>query len=251
MTRTTIPGPGFVLSELLVAGLIATLLMLGVVQMAAATSRSLSLIEALSATQQGGRLAIDRIRHASMAAGFHPSPWQEGADLTGLSPASMDGGAGASDELVMQQYSDRNCYDNFNSVLDGNGRPAFFLRVEKFERTTASNLAHTCHYGPAGGALVRQINREGLVTGVESFQVLYAEDRDGDHQADRRVRGGRWTNIENVIGLDIALLVASADSPGDGAEMTLMVLDEVVTAPGDGRLRRVWTATIPLGAKLR
>jgi hypothetical protein len=241
---------GFVLTELLVAGLIATFLLLGLVQMASATSSGLRLIESLSESQQGGRFAIDQMRDAVMAAGFRPRPWED-ANASGLSTDSSDGGFGGSDVLVVRQLSDRNCYGNPNSVLGADGRAAFYARQSIFERTSVGNLAHTCFYGPDDGTLVRQINRQGMVSGVESFQVLYAEDIDGDSKADRRVRAGRWNDIDKVLGVQVGLLLATVEPVGDSDASPLTVLDESFTQPSDGRLRRVWTTTFPLGLKLR
>lgn len=251
MTRGIDHRDGFVLTELLVAGLIAAVLMLGLVQMAAGISRGLQLIESLSETQQGGRFAVDRLRDAVMSAGFDPAPWQGSGAPGGLSADSADGGAGESDVLTLRQLSDRNCYGRLNPVLDPNGRPKFFLRVATFERSAAGNLAHSCHYGPTGGPLLRQINREGLVQRVESFQVLYAEDRDGDRRADRHVRAGAWSDAGNILGAQLGLLVATAQAVGDKSTAPLTVLDETVIPRADGRLRRVWTTTIPIGSKLR
>lgn len=242
---------GFVLTELLVAGLITSVLMLGLVQLAAAGSRSLRLIESLSESQQGGRFAIGQLRESVMSAGFHPAPWNDAAGESGVSEDSVDGGDNGSDVLTVRQLSDRNCYGNPNPVPGDDGGAAFFSRVSTFERTASANLAHTCYYGPEGGTLVRQINREGLVRRVDSFQVLYAEDLDGDLRADRRVRAGHWADVRNVLGVDVALLLATPEPVGDGQASAVMMLDQPVTTKADGRLRRVWMATIPLGSKLR
>lgn len=242
---------GFVLSELLVAGLIAAIVLLGVVQMASGASRALDLVESLSESQQGGRFAVDQLRDAVMGAGFDPAPWAGGSPQPGLLDASVDGGPGESDVLALQQLSDRNCYGNLNPVLDAFGQPEFFLRESTFERSASGNLAHTCHYGPEGGTQVRQINREGLVRRVESFQVLYAEDLDDDRRADRRVRAGAWATPDTVLGVQLGLLLATGKKVGDETPAPLGVLDETVTPRADGRLRRVWTTTIPFGSKLR
>jgi Tfp pilus assembly protein PilW len=81
-----------VLTELLVAGLLAAFLMLGLIQMAAGVSRGLLLIESLSQSQQGGRFAVDQIRDGVMAAGFHPSPWDGSSTIPGLGEETSDGG---------------------------------------------------------------------------------------------------------------------------------------------------------------
>lgn len=251
MSRRRPPSPGFVLTELLVAGLIAAFLVLGLVQMAAGTSRVLTLIESLSESQQGGRFAVDQVRDAVMAAGFDPEPWTRGSPIPGLLETSSDGGAGASDVLVLGQRSDRNCFGNWNPVEDEAGKPAFFVRESTFERSPSGNFAHTCFYGPEGGTMVRQINRQGLVRRVESFQVLYAEDHDGDRRAERRVRAGNWSEAGNIVGVQLGLLLATDAPVGDEDSAPHNVLDEAVTPRPDGRLRRVWTTTIPIGSKLR
>ncbi len=245
------PDAGFTLTEMLVASLISAFLMLGLVQMAAATGRGLRLIESLSETQQGGRFAVTRMREELMAAGYHPAPWEAHGSLTGLSENSVDGGGAGSDELVVRQWSDRNCYGNFNPILGDDGHPAFFVRESAFERSASGNLAHTCHYGPEDGPMVQQVKREGLVRKVESFQVLYAEDTDGDRRADRRVRARNWASLGNVLGVELGLLLATEESLGGAEPLPFSILDQVVTPPPDGRLRRVWKTTIPFGSKLR
>lgn len=242
---------GFMLTELLVAGLIAAVLMLGLVQMAAGTSRGLTLIESLSESQQGGRFAVDQVRDSVMAAGFDPEPWTRQSPLPGLLGSSSDGGPGNSDVLVIRQLSDRNCYGSYNPTLDGEGRPAFYLRKSRFERSGSGNFAHTCYYGPDDAALVRQINRNGLVQNIESFQVLYAEDTNGDRRAERRVRAGNWADASNVVGVQLGLLLVTAEAVGENDTSPLNVLDEAVMPPADGHLRRVWTTMIPIGSKLR
>lgn len=241
---------GFVLTELLVAGLIASFVVLGLVQMAAASSRSLQLVEQLSATQQGGRFALEQVRDAIMGAGYQPMPWDSAA-VPALGASTADGGTGASDVLTVQQLSDRNCFGNTNPVTDETGEPAFYLRESTFERNASANLAHTCFYGPPGGVMVRQINRQGLVQGVESFQVLFAEDRDGDLRPETRVRAGNWQNIHAVSAIEVGLLLAGNQEIGEDRSTSYMVLDEAVTPASDGRLRRVWRATYPIGSKLR
>ena len=242
---------GFILTELLVTGLIAAFLMLGIVQMAAGVSRGLLLIESGSDTLQGGRFVIEQIRNSAMSAAFNPTPWEPEARINALGHATADGGTGANDILMLRQWSDRNCYGNANSTTDALGNPVFFLLDSKFEVTSGGNLAHSCWYGPDDSSMTRQINRLGIVQGVESFQVLYAEDTDADRQANRLVRAGRWNDIDRILGLEIGLLVGAEKTPGGGSPALFSVLDETVTPPQDGRIRKTWTASIPLVSKLR
>lgn len=242
---------GLVLTELLVAGLMMAFLMLGLVQMAAAASRGLLLMESLSQPQQGARFAVQQLQRVVMGAGYSPEPWTRSAPLEGIGDESEDGGSGTDDVLAVRQISDRNCFENPNPVVDASGAPLFYLRHSIFETTAGDNLAHTCYYGPEGEAMVRQINRQGLVQGVESFQVLYAEDLDGDAGADRRVRAGRWDRRENVVGIDVGILTSSEKALAGGAAEPLTVLDQTIVPASDGRVRTVWTIAIPIGSRLR
>ena len=246
-----IRNKGFVLTELLIAGLLATFLMLGVVQMAAGVSRGLLLVESQSGSFQGGRFAIDQIRDSAMSAGFNPRPWEPDTHVVALGDATQDGGYGASDILMMRQASDRNCYGNTNDATDEQGNPAFFLRESKYEVTAAGNLAHSCWFGATEASMVRQINRQGIVQHVESFQVLFAEDTDGDRHANRLVRANHWNDINQVVGLVIGLLVTTEQPLGGAGPSSFTVLDATITPPSDGRLRMTWTASIPLFSKLR
>jgi hypothetical protein len=53
------------------------------------------------------------------------------------------------------------------------------------------------------------------------------------------------------LGVQLGLLLASAEALGDEVTTPLTVLDETVIPPADGRLRRVWTTTVAIGSKLR
>ena len=242
---------GFVLTELLISGLLAAFLMLGIVQMAAGVSRGLLLLESQSDVSQGGRYAIDQVRDTVMSAGFNPTPWEPGSRIIPLGEATLDGGSGASDVLMLRQLSDRNCYGNTNSATDGQGNPVFYLRESKFDVTPSGNLAHTCWFGPQGGPMVRQINRQGIVQHVETFQVLYAEDTDGDRHANRLVRANHWNDIEQVVGLEVGFLVTTDQPVGGTSPTSFSVLDERISPPPDGRLRKTWITSIPLVSRLR
>ena len=109
------------------------------------------------------------------------------------------------------------------------------------ELNTAGNLAHTCRYGANTEHMVTQLQRQGLVENVEAFQVLYAEDLDGDGMADRWIPGGQWRDEKQVLGLQLALLLSSSQAVKEPVSRNYNVLEEVVTTPADGKLRRVFT----------
>ena len=95
-----------------------------------------------------------------------------------------------SDRLVLRLWSDTNCFGNLNQARDGNGNPVFYLQESLFDLNSSKNLAHTCRYGAAEGELVTQINHQGLIQNVESFQALYGEDVSDDGRIDQWVKAG-------------------------------------------------------------
>lgn len=237
---------GFSLIELMIAGLLATLLLTGLVQVAAGARSSFALQEDVADLQERARFGLDRLRGALRQAAFAPEPWA--GDPFDGEPAvtGTDGGAAGSDRLVLRSHSDRNCFGTRNPDRDPGGDPAFHLKEEVLERNGSDNLAWTCRYGPDDASLTTQVSRQGLMSGVESLQVLYAEDTDGDGRADRWVRAGFWDDVDAIVGLQVGLLLAGTSRDAgprseSGAPVTVNVLDRVVTVPDDSRRRRVVT----------
>lgn len=229
---------GLTLVELLVAMAISAALLLGLVKMVTASGSAARL-------QDNQALLLDRDRYASRilgdaiaSAGFSPLPWQSGLDRRAVAAGTVDQLTGRSDRLVVQTWSDRNCFDNLNPVRGGDGRALFYLRVSAFDLNGSKYLTRSCRYGPAPDAMVLQVRRQGLLAGVESFQAMYGLDTDGDNNVDRWVRAGGWLDESRIRAVRIGLLLAGPDSVGEKFRRDYRVLDTVRTAPPDGRLRR-------------
>lgn len=232
---------GLGLVEFMVAGLAGTMLLAVLVQVAAGARSSFALQEAIAELQDGTHFAVDSIGAILRQTGFDPEPWLDAARAVGVAAGSGDAVTADSDRIVLRTWSDRNCFDTLNPARDAQGRPRFYLRESVLEKLASDNLALTCRYGPGDDELVTQIPRQGLLPGVEAFQALYAEDLDGDAAADRWVRGGGWSDIQSVLGVQVALLLASRETVADPVSRTWRVLDQDVRTPADGRLRRVIT----------
>jgi hypothetical protein len=144
---------------------------------------------------------------------------------------------------VVRTWSERNCFENLNPVEDADGKPRFFLRESVLDLNTSRNLSHTCRYGPDADQFVTQIRRQGLVQNVDAFQVLYAEDLDGDRLADRWITAGQWSDPANVTGLQLVLLLTSNDSVSEPRLQTYNLFEQTISSPADGKLRRVFTLT--------
>lgn len=232
---------GLTLVELLVALALTALLLLGLVQMAAGGGAAARLQDNRGQLQDQARFAADRLLSAVREAGFRPQPWDSAFDLEAVTDETVDAATARGDRLVLRAWSDRNCFDNRNPDRDGEGRPRFYLREHRFDLSGSSQLAWRCRYGPSAGELTAQVRRQGLVPGVESFQLLYGEDADGDGEIERWVRAGYWSDAAAVKAVRIGLLLVGEDAVAERMTRNFKVLDATATAPADGRLRRVLT----------
>ena len=239
--RVTFANRGVSLLELLMAMLIGAILLIGLVQIVAAARSSFLLQEGMAELQESGRFAIDSLAAVLRQAAYAPEPWQGAGDQVGLTSETRDAVSSKGDRLAMRTWSERNCYGSANTVTGTSGRPRFYLMESILTLSSSGNLAFTCRYGPTAGQLVTQVLNQGLLENLEAFQALYAEDLDNDGQADRWVKGGQWLDQSRISGLQIAVLIRSDQVVTDGTSRSYTVLDKVINAPADGKLRRVFT----------
>jgi hypothetical protein len=160
------------------------LLVLGLVQMASAASSASLLQRNQAQILDRARFAIGILGRAVRPAGYHPEPWNSAYATEALGTGNLDGATASGDRLELRMWSDRNCFDNRNPDRDAVGRPRFYLRESRFDLTADGSLTHTCRYGPTLDSLTTQIPRQGLLPGVEAFQVLYGDDSNGDGNID-------------------------------------------------------------------
>jgi type IV pilus assembly protein PilW len=93
---------------------------------------------------------------------------------------------------------------------------------------------------------------EELVEGIDQLQVQYGVDTTGDVVVDEYRTANNVTDWNDVISVSVALLVRSVDSYGvDTDRRSYTLLDTTVAAPGDRRLREVFTATASIRNRIR
>ena len=235
---------GVTLVELLVAMLMGAVLLTGLVQIAAGARSSFRLQEALAEVQESGRFAIDTLGGILRQSAFTPQPWEESSEGPGLTTETVDGLSRHGDRLAVRAWSERNCFGNLNPITDESDLPQFFLKESILDMNDTDNLTLTCRYGESAETFVTQLQRQGLVQNVDAFQVVYAEDSDGDGMADRWVPGGHWLDAGRVLGLQLALLISSSQAVRQPVAETYQLLDHTVTGPADGKLRRVFTSVV-------
>ena len=242
---------GFTLIELLISMALAAILITGITQLVMASATSYQLQQNLGAMQESARYAFSTIRQELEAAGYQAEPWESATDIRALGERSVDAFTATSDRISVQRWSNQNCFNNDNSDLDESGHARFYLRESTFSINGSDNLALTCRYGREAGQLVTQVNNLGLVENAEAFQVLYAEDTNSDGNADRWVTAGQWFDESNILAARLALLIATPDWLAESAASQIQLLDSIVNAPDDGRLRRVFESSIALKGRIK
>lgn len=251
VTQPVAAAPGLTLIELVVAMALTAVLVLGLVQVVSAASAASSLQRNQAQVLDRARFVIGILGRTARQAGYRPEPWSATYDPAALADGNLDDATAAGDRLALRGWSDLNCFDNRNPDHGADGRPLFYIRESVFDLNAAGNLAHTCRYGPAPTELTTQIRRQGLVPGVEAFQVLYGDDSDGDGNIDAWVRAGQWADPRRVLGLRIGLLLAGDDAVAEPAARTFDVLDDARQAPADGRLRHLFEFAVALRGRAR
>jgi prepilin-type N-terminal cleavage/methylation domain-containing protein len=244
-------APGFTLVELMLVILLSAVLITGMVQIVSAASSSFRLQDNQAEVMENGRHAIVTISGLVRQAGFSPEPWDTSYSREGLTAASADGISSRSDRLVVRSWSDTNCFDNQNPVVDESGEPAFYLRESLFDLNSNSDLAHTCRYGPDDLGLVTQINHQGFIRNVDSFQALYGEDTVGDGQVDQWVGGGEWDTADRVLAVRLGLLLHGSDAVLETGRRSFTVLDQPYTSNADGRVRHLFEFTAMIRGNAR
>ncbi len=237
---------GLTLVELLVAVLIAAFLIMGLVQIVSAARSSFRLQENQAEVQENGRYAISTLGRLIRQTGFSPQPWNENFGPQGLTPETGDQVTSRSDRLAIRAWSNTNCFDNRNPIQDEFGQSAFYIRESRFDLNDRKDLTHTCRYGPTLAELITQVNHQGFVRNVESFQALYGKDSNGDGQVDLWVKGGDWADQSQILGIRIGLLLSSSDPVVESTSQVFSILDSNYTASADGKLRLLleFTASI-------
>lgn len=239
---------GFTLPELLLAMALGAVILAGLVTVVSAVLQTVRAQQALAGVAAVARFATSDIGAAVAGAGFGETPWSSPG------PPALDGSIDAlsvaSDQLVLRRRARTNCLGNDNPAPDATGAPAAWLREEVFSVRDGWRLVKTCHYGPGPGAGTRQLNAATLVEGVEAFQARFGEDRNDDGAIDRWVDAGAWSDETRVLGVRVALLIASPESVRSRPIGRVRLLGQTLSPPDDGRVRLVVEETLPIRGRL-
>jgi type IV pilus assembly protein PilW len=248
----TIPShSGFTLLELLVALLLSVLALTAIVQLVTSAGGATKLQDNQAVLHDRVRYAERLLGRAIGEAGYSPRPWDTSLSIPAITQESTDAATPGGDRLVVQAWSDRNCFENMNPDRDADGNALFYLRRNRFDLNSSGQLTRQCRYGPSEESLVTQIRRQGLVPGVEAFQLRFGLDEDGDGAVERWARAEDWSEERRVRAVRAGLLIAGPDAVVDAERGSFMVLDTTVRASADGRLREVLEITRALRSRVR
>jgi type IV pilus assembly protein PilW len=264
---------GFTLIELLLAMTLGLILVIAITMVFSSVKYSYLLQTGLTRVQEDGRIAMFLIAEEVRKAGFRKPVWNE--PLSGYSPltaASVNGANGANDTLQIMYLDDRNCFGTLNEAFDPEtAEPRVDYKRVTFSVDNAENLKLSCEYGGNPGSLQLQVSNETIIDGVESFQVLYGIDT--DFPPDFSING--WTTADTItpnasvclqsqylceaggllnnmqsgvpLALKFGILVASPENVGaDSDSQPVKILDVVVAARNDYKLRKLFTTTVTL-----
>jgi type IV pilus assembly protein PilW len=235
--------------EIMVAMAISLLMMAGVLQISQANKESSRLQRNMGFVQENIRMAMELLARDIRMAGHYTDnnpaarilspiePFLDVADPTENTDTAItaDGSGYNSDQITLTYESDLDCLTQETpapSVENGNRFAInhYFINSERL----------MCR-GNGGDA-------QALVEGVESMQILYGENTDGDpRSANRYVRPEQIDNMSNVVSVRIALRFHSREAvrqTADTNQYALLDAEAFEPADGDRRLRREITTTI-------
>lgn len=208
--RATIPDRGqrgATLVELMVALIVGLLVVLVAINLFLATKRTNHAQSDNAILQETGRYVLGALGRELRMAGYRD--YVAGVGFTAAAPPiSMSNGTGlnGSDELIARYYGSNAVGGGADSgVLDcaGNAVAANVLSVNRYfvavDAGTGEPALH-CEASSAPGAPVV------LVNGVESLQILYGEDTDGDGAPNRYGPAG-VVNADRVISAIVSAVI--------------------------------------------
>ncbi|ADC63918.1 PilW family protein [Allochromatium vinosum] len=224
--------------------------------------------EVVAATMENGRFAIDDLRRTLMMTGrllrADNLPFGD-PDDPGKAKLQLldDQDPGASDKIVVFYGSNTGCDDSdtdanrcqldcLGNQINKNNTTPYRARIE-FHLSGSRELRCSVDGGQP----------EPLASGIETFQVLYGWDTDGDRypnlyvNATEAAANGLWSPKGRIVALRIGVLASSADmtlpqaarTEGEKAFDVLDVKYTVSPPSGSSKLDkyyRVYTSTISL-----
>jgi len=254
-THTCRQQRGFTLVEVLVAITIGLLMMAGILQISEASKESSRLQRNMGFVQENIRTAMELLSRDIRQAGYYtdddpdarilnaPSPFVGASAPTTVTTAAItaDGGGADNDQITVTYESNIDCLGQDTPTVNGNRFAInhYFISSERLMCRGNGNAS-----------------AQPLVEGVESMQILYGENTDGEPLSANRyvlptdpADAANTADMDSVVSVRIALRFHSRDHVRQGVDNSLYaLLDATPFNPvdSDKRLRREITTTISL-----
>lgn len=229
---------GFTLVEIMVAIAIGLLMLAGILQITAASKESSRLQRNMGFVQENIRTTVEILGRDIRNAGYYQDDNPDARILTApvaiITDTTSDGSGANNDEITVTYESNTDCLGQDTPTIDGNQFAVnhYFISDERLMCRGNGNAA-----------------AQPLVDGVESMQILYGENTDGDPRSANRYVGPDEADLNNVVSVRIALRFHSREGVRQGIDnnqYALLDADPFDPADGDRRLRREVTTTISL-----
>ena len=266
---------GFTLIELMVALAIGLLVALVVMQAYLSGLGTQRAQTDLGRAQESSRFAFDLLARSLRKAGYK-NPKAQGSAfcpdqnvrlVVGNDPSAIASGTFGtnativnSSDVILVRYYGEGIPATDGTIRDclGNPIPAVTAVEDTlFVAADASNNNEPALFCYTSNPAATAPNPAPLVPGIESMQLLYGEDIDGDGAINRYVPGSAITNANNVRSVMVSVIARTvnvnavdrsarpinhfgtsyAPSSGDA---------NIFTAPADGRIRQHFSTTIAL-----
>ena len=243
---------GFTLVEIMVAITIGLVMMAGILQISAANKESSRLQRNMGFVQENLRIATELLTRDVRLAGQYtdnnpaariltaPAPFSNVSAATTVTttPVTADGGGMENDQITLTYESDTDCLGQAVAPIAGNKFAVNHYFI--------SNKRLMCR-GNGGAA-------QALVEGIESLQILYGENTDGDpRSANRYVQAGtlpgQVSDMTKVVSIRIGMRFVSRESvrqTTDTNKYALLDAAAFTPAAGDRLLRKEVVTTIYL-----
>lgn len=269
------------LIELMVALALGLVISGAAIQLFLANQITVNFQRGMNDVQANGRFALDILTRSTRLAGLNSSSTYSEisgkaingvvmatGDVPGLASTSthisrndaVTAGISDSDQLVVQYLGMAGTVD-----CEGNSITAdrfvierYFVRNDDVTNTPALACDAGNWYLNAGVPVLTGYGDAGqvLVSGVDSFQVLYGLDNgiDGQPLVSRYVNANTYTTTTpgtKILAVRVGLYLRSAERAGDAEPITaaVPVLDSTIAAggvPNDARMRRLFVNTVAL-----
>ena len=261
-SRNYIGSKGFTLVELMIALLLGVVVILVVSQIYLSGKQSYRTQTGFGGMQENGRFALFFLQRDIRMAGFPRvlGPGNAQPDLTvGFMDETLDGGLNGNDaiEIAYKSFGEPPPGAGPNEQFDASLDDCLGNETNIAEDTNGAQTVENFYSVVDGELRCRGSGNNAaqpIISGVESMQILYGEDTDGDTFANVYRRFDQVGNRDNIVAVRIGLLLNSQEPVYASPDVTphavldappFIAADNPATSV-DERLfaRRVFTTTI-------